>query len=174
MARDDDYDRPSEPGEARRKASVPAIFLILTGGFGLLIEMASVVTAVTSPNVVADFYQKAVIDPLPAEQRADVQQQFDQQKDQMRLNSPLNFISYVAAIVMHLLTILGGIKMKGLSGYPLALTGAITAIIPISGCCCLTTPVGIWAVVVLANPAVRAAFGAGQRPPVDDFDDLDR
>ena len=63
--------------------------------------------------------------------------------------------------------------MRSLSGYGLALTGSIAAIIPISGCCCLTMPVGIWALVVLLNPVVKAGFGLRRARRDDDYDRRD-
>jgi hypothetical protein len=65
--------------------------------------------------------------------------------------------------VIHLalggLVIYGGIKMKALENYSLCMIASIIAIIPcISPCCCVGIPLGIWAVVVLNKPEVKAHF----------------
>jgi hypothetical protein len=65
--------------------------------------------------------------------------------------------------VIHLalggLVIYGGIKMKSLENYSLCMIASIIAIIPcISPCCCVGIPLGIWAVVVLNKPEVKAHF----------------
>ena len=53
----------------------------------------------------------------------------------------------------------GAIKMKNMKDYGVAKAAAIVAIIPFVGPCCLIgIPFGIWAVVVLNKPHVRAAF----------------
>jgi hypothetical protein len=178
VARDDDYDRDDRPrggpGEARRRVSTPAWMLILIGGLCLLLEIASLVVTFTNPTAVIDLQQKYLIDPMPAgADRDNLQKQLDDQKEQSRLDSPLNLGSTAVATVLNLLALIGGIKMRGLSGYGLAMTGAIAAVIPLSGCCCLTTPVGIWAIVVLLNPVVKEGFGQRKAAPADDYDDRD-
>jgi hypothetical protein len=55
--------------------------------------------------------------------------------------------------------IFGAWKMKTLADWNLAIVASILAIIPCtSPCCCLTIGPGIWALVVLFNGEVRAAF----------------
>ena len=66
-----------------------------------------------------------------------------------------NFIGGVVAIVV----ITGALKMKRLQSYPFAMIASIIAMIPcISPCCLLGLPFGIWALVVLSDPQVKAAF----------------
>jgi hypothetical protein len=48
--------------------------------------------------------------------------------------------------------------MKRLENYGFALTGAIVAMVPCSGCCLLGLPFGIWALVVLSDSSVKEAF----------------
>jgi hypothetical protein len=66
----------------------------------------------------------------------------------------------VLGIVLYSLTILGALKMKNCQSYGLAMTGSITAMLPCGGlgCCILGLPFGIWAIVVLMNSEVKAAF----------------
>jgi len=57
------------------------------------------------------------------------------------------------------LMIFGGLKMKNLESYPLAMTAAIVALIPcLNACCCIGMPVGGWALYVLTRPEVKSAF----------------
>jgi hypothetical protein len=69
---------------------------------------------------------------------------------------------------------IGGGKMKQLTGYGWAMTGSVMAMIPCTNsCCCVGLPVGIWAIVVLVNSDVKAAFRSSSevRPRGDDFGD---
>jgi hypothetical protein len=69
----------------------------------------------------------------------------------------------VLMVVLSFVTILGGVYMRSLKGYGLAIAGAIIACVPCisaMACCGVGEGIGIWALVVLANPEVRAAFGA--------------
>ncbi|MCI0464040.1 MAG: zinc-ribbon domain-containing protein [Gemmataceae bacterium] len=53
----------------------------------------------------------------------------------------------------------GAIQMKNLRSYGYSMAGAIVAMVPCSGgCCLLGLPFGIWALVVLNQPEVREAF----------------
>jgi len=62
-------------------------------------------------------------------------------------------------IGLSILVIFAGVKMKNLENYALSMTGAIIAVIPcFSPCCFVGIPFGIWAIVVLVAPEVKAAF----------------
>jgi hypothetical protein len=63
--------------------------------------------------------------------------------------------------VFSLVTLLGGIQMARGRGYKLALAGAILAAIPTCNLCCgVSTGVGIWALIILHRPEVKAGFKA--------------
>jgi len=60
----------------------------------------------------------------------------------------------VAAFIIYM-----SFKMKQAEEWPLAITASILAMIPcISPCCIVGLPVGIWCLVVLNKPEVKAAF----------------
>jgi hypothetical protein len=66
-----------------------------------------------------------------------------------------SFIGIVVAVVI----IDAALKMKELSQYGLCMAASILAIIPcISPCCIIGLPIGIWCLVVLTRPDVKAAF----------------
>jgi hypothetical protein len=54
---------------------------------------------------------------------------------------------------------LGGHKMKRLESRRLAVAAAILALVPFGPAVLIGVPVGIWALVVLTEPDVEAAFG---------------
>ena len=55
----------------------------------------------------------------------------------------------------------GAMQMKELKNYNLALVASIAAMLPCNCCCCINIAVGIWALVILMKPEVKAAFGQG-------------
>lgn len=65
----------------------------------------------------------------------------------------------VFSLAMMALIFFGAMKMKALESYGLAMTAAILSIIPCFSFCCIGIPFGIWALVVLLNAEVKAAFG---------------
>lgn len=59
------------------------------------------------------------------------------------------------------LTLIAGIKMAKLQSWGLAVAGASVALVNCPNfCCCLGLPIGIWALLVLMKPDVKAAMGA--------------
>jgi phage FluMu protein Com len=70
----------------------------------------------------------------------------------------INLASGAGGIVLYGVVMAGAIQMKQLQSYGLAVTASILAMLPCSGCCIIGLPIGIWALVVLCDPSVRAAF----------------
>ncbi len=71
-------------------------------------------------------------------------------------------ITYAASLLSLLLApviIYGAVQMMQAKKYKVARAAAILVIIPFTSCCCLVgIPVGIWALVTLGKPEVKAAF----------------
>lgn len=73
----------------------------------------------------------------------------------------VSLLSIAAAPVI----IVGGVQMLSARRYSLAILAAILAMIPFTSVCCLPgIAIGLWALIVLRNPEVKAAFEASQRP----------
>jgi len=80
---------------------------------------------------------------------------------------------YVVAVInvsAALLILVGALRMMNRQSYGLAVTAGILAMVPCvgtSGCCCLIgLPIGLWALIVLMDSGVQAAFTAARPPPV--------
>jgi hypothetical protein len=127
-------------------------------------------------NLVAGIFMAGVgvvYTRLPPEQLEEMFQkqnpaQFEQLKQQgLTVQSILNIYIYgglgggCMSFVISLITILGAIRMMMLRSHGLAVFAAILTAIPClspSACCLVGIGVGIWALVVLLNPDVQAAF----------------
>ena len=71
----------------------------------------------------------------------------------------IGVVSSIIGILVSGVILLGGLKMKKLESYGLAMTASIIAMIPcFSPCCLIGLPIGIWALVVLSKPEVKSAF----------------
>lgn len=71
----------------------------------------------------------------------------------------LGVVSSVIGLAIGGVILAGALKMKEGRSYGFALAAAILAMVPcVSPCCCLGLPFGIWALVVLIKPEVKAAF----------------
>lgn len=63
------------------------------------------------------------------------------------------------SIAVSPIIIFGGVQMLGARRYSIALWAAILALIPLTSVCCIPgIPIGIWALIVLRHPEVRARF----------------
>lgn len=72
---------------------------------------------------------------------------------------PMGIVTNLLTIAIGVLILFGGIKMRKLENYGLAMTAAILSIIPCTTSCCLVgIPIGVWAMVVLFKPEVKSSF----------------
>ena len=135
---------PEEPdGRAVREAvNLPAILLIVTGALGVLLALINMASSGQ---------------PLPEEMFNDpnVAQYRGLIEGFQKSSRIIPFLSLVVSAVV----IFGGVKMRQLQSWGLALTASVLAMIPLLGpCCCIGLPIGIWALVVLNKTEVKAAF----------------
>jgi uncharacterized protein DUF4339 len=68
-------------------------------------------------------------------------------------------IGGILGILSSVLVLFGGLKMKKMEAYGLAMASSIIAMIPcVSPCCLIGLPIGIWSLVILSKPEVKSAF----------------
>lgn len=156
----------------KSRLQAPAIALIVVGVLNLLLMVLQagriLLVAMTSPQELVK-ERDEVIEQL--EKSGLLSKEFlETYKQQQEGQSPESFktqsvavggIGCALGLLVALLSLLGGIRMLSLRSYALCIAGAISAAIPClscSGCCCFGEIIGIWALVVLANAEVRAAF----------------
>src|SRR5262245_48507061 len=123
---------------ARSKLLLPAIGLITFGITGLGFMALVGIALVSDPNVLKD------VGKDPAE----------------RAGAIGFFVAYFSVgLLTRFVQLLGAIAMLRMRGYALAMAGAISALVPCEIYCCLPTfPLGIWALILLNNAEVKAAF----------------
>ena len=75
------------------------------------------------------------------------------------MSGPVALVINLVALAVALGVGYAGIQMKAAQSYTFVMTFAVLSMIPcVSGCYVVAIPIGIWAIVVLADPNVRAAF----------------
>lgn len=137
-----------------KKVQPPAIALLVVAALTVLIF----VVGLFGNDLMLKMMESA---DVPDDQK----QQF---RDMMEQSSMLgNVVGGVLNIGGAALIAFGAWRMKELKSYGLAMTAAILAMIPcFTSCCCLLgLPVGIWAIIVLLDKDVKAAFNAPTSPP---------
>lgn len=77
----------------------------------------------------------------------------------MMMQGAMGVMINIISIIGGGFIVFGSMKMKALDNYAIAMAASIIAMIPcLSSCCILGIPIGIWSIVVLQDPDVKAAF----------------
>jgi len=137
----------ASPDEVAAKLRPPAIGVIVSGAIGGLLALVGIVTHLVGAD------QGQQLPPgLPAQYEAML-------KAWIEFSQKYGLVMNLLVVVTSAITILGGIRMMQQRSHGLVMAGVILAMLPcFSGCCCLGIPFGIWALVVLNKPEVKASF----------------
>lgn len=145
----------SDPAAIRQKAMLPGVFLIVMGFLSILAALYFLLTAMTARN-----------DPRVLEQVEEIlakQHQDLKMTPEEFLNTIVTTLNMLGAVgfLCGLIVLLGGIAMVTLRMYGLAVFASVLACVPCMtamGCCGFGQGIGIWALIVLFNAEVKAAF----------------
>ncbi len=138
------YRVPPRSGLASRLAA-PAILLLLLGLLGAMLNGFMMYTLAANPGQMIEILEKLSERQLTPEERAE------------SLN--LMRIQYTLGAGMAGITCLAALAMLVRRGFWLAVLGSVLAILNYpTGCCLPGIPLGIWSLIVLFNPDVKALF----------------
>ncbi len=154
---------PPDVSKAQGMVAVPALLLIIFGFLGMLVEFGFLGVVVAKPTMYADWLNGVVKGMPPGKERDQALNDLKKNEAKLRLDTPMNIGGTVLGILMNIAMIAGGLQMRSLNGYAVAMIGTVVSLIPIHGCCCFSIPIGIWAIIVLLHPVVKAAFAANSR-----------
>ncbi len=120
----------------------PAIFLLVLALLDILASLLGIVMSCLPTPLLA-------LPNLP-QQNVELQRQLS-----LLFGLPTN----AAGLAIALVCLFGSLRMLKLKSYGLALTSALLMLLPCGACCCcVNVGAGIWALVVLSKPEVKAAF----------------
>jgi hypothetical protein len=123
--------------------SGPAIGLIVTAALGFLATIIGVAWNILGAGMGMN---QPGVDP-------------EMQKFVTMFSGTMGVVSGILGFVVSGLILFGALKMKKYQSYGWAMAASILAVIPcISPCCLVGIPIGIWALVVLSKPEVKAQF----------------
>jgi len=128
------------PQAIQQMVSGPAIFMMVLSIISIPLTLFGLAFSVLGDS--AGFF-----DILPPEAR-----------EQFMLQGVAGIVQYSLSLIAHIIILIGAIKMKSLRSYGLAMTASILSILFQCGCCCLGIGAGIWALVILSKPEVKAMF----------------
>ena len=132
-------------GDAAQMVSGPAIGLIVAAALGALAQIAGMLMNILGVGINAANRGMHGQPEIPAWVNM--------------MSGGLGIVFNIIGLIMAVVVFLGALKMKKLENYGFALTATIIAMVPcVSPCCWVGLPVGIWALVILQKPEVKAAF----------------
>lgn len=160
----DDYDQPNRSAGPRDRVNLPGLFLLLVGIFNILGAIYPIANGLLVLLASEDFLRQTMQNnPLiPKGQPVDL--------NTLRMGGVFWLVVGIVMIILSIVTILGGVYMRSLKAYGLCVAAAVIACIPCisaMACCGVGEGIGIWALIVLLNPEVRAAFGPAPDYPTD-------
>jgi hypothetical protein len=153
---------------------MPGIFLIVVGILNGLVAGYLLIGGIQGLRLTDQQIHDAVQDQwdkMPDDRKKTFQDSgFTQEVMErwMKTAIPLTVVWGGVGLVVAIVGVLGGSRMIALRSPGLARTAAILTAIPfvsLMGCCLIGEVVGIWALVVLLNSDVQAAFRANAAPP---------
>jgi len=156
---------------ARGMVGAPALLLVVSGLIGLFVTAACSIPLVFDQDMIVRAFKSVVEGQPQGQQKKDMEQQVEKMENQINQNRDALAIEHAIELgivaFLNLLAIVGGISMRGLRSYGLSMLGAVVSLIPCVVACCplVGVPVGLWALVVLVRPEVKAAFRAHRSAP---------
>ncbi|MFW6051054.1 MAG: hypothetical protein ACODAU_07760, partial [Myxococcota bacterium] len=130
---------PGPAPDAAQRVQTPAIALIVYAALGAAFQVLGLILSATGAGL------EMIERQLPPE---------------VAFGGGLAIAQNVVSLLVAGGVIYGALQMKQLRSHTLAIVGAALACIPfINPCCCLIgLPLGVWAIVVLVKPEIKAAY----------------
>ena len=171
---------PQPPPPAKSQVTAPAICLLVLSILGIVNSIAGVAQSLLFKNSMPQVMQE--ITTMQERMEADMEKQQRKRAEEMgveytpRPRPPMRemndfmgklmmqggsfgVVFSLLGVVFSSVSIAGGFSMLSLRHYPLAIAAMVLTMMPgTSPCCLLGLPLGIWGLVVLFRPEVRAAF----------------
>lgn len=132
-------------GAGGDKAKAPAIALLAVAIIGILVQIGAIIM-----NLLG----------MTAGMMEEYQYEMGNDMSPM-LSGGIGIVGAIIGIIVGAVILFGAMKMKNCQSWTFSLIASILAMIPcLSPCCCLGLPVGIWALIVLMDKNVKAAFSS--------------
>lgn len=137
---------PMGGGNALAKVQAPAIGLMVAAGISIVLALWSLLSsllgfgAATMPNFGQDNEQFAKMFTM--------------------MTGTVGLIFNVLGLAACAFILWAALQMKALKGWQMSVAASIVAMIPCFTCYLIGIPIGIWALVILMKPDVKAAFTA--------------
>jgi hypothetical protein len=158
----EDHSRQDVVAAAKGKVKAPGMALIFLGVLALAFNLYGLATSESFGEQFDAQIEKMRTDPnIPDDQRQQQVEIMTKIRDVLvPIVGPLQGIAVVVALII----VVGGVKMMSLTGRGLSMAASILSMILIVNfCCILGLPIGLWAIITLSDPTVKAGYAAVAR-----------
>lgn len=136
---------PGAGGGAREALNVPGILFIVFGSLNLLFGLYGLVAGGVNKEQMAQLLNDPNLPPAARDALA-------------ALAGGGSKVIGLLGMCLAGLMVFGGVQMRGLKGYGIAIAACVVGMLPCTNCCCVTLPIGIWALTILMKPEIKASF----------------
>lgn len=143
---------PSDPQAVARQLKAPALLLIFFAVAGIVFSVSGLFLKTFWMDTMIRGIEQMNL-PIDANARAQLEAARDAGVGVM------DVVQVIFGAAMNVVMLLGALKLMKVQSWGFALAAAILVMLPCgSCCCCLGIPLGIWIIVLLNKPEVKAAF----------------
>jgi hypothetical protein len=141
-----------------RTVQTPAAALQWYGICSLVLSALVITIFLAAPDTICDWYYKQMIQ-LQKDEAPENRKPLPPYRQFVQTQQIQMVVGHGISLACGFLIAFGGVRMRQLNGYGWAVTGSILSAIPCTNsCCCVGTPIGLWALVTLFGSDVRLAF----------------
>jgi len=160
---DDGFDRERDDiAYAKQRVKAPAVTMLVFACISLVMTPLSLINYFRLPDIIAQ--QREQIDNNPGMQANQKQQMKDFWDMYEKVLLAVLPFTIGLQVIFGTLSVIGSLKMLRLSSRGWAMATSIINIVSIGhGCCFLTLPIGIWALIVVMNNRVTRGFREAAR-----------
>lgn len=135
---------PVAAGNAQAMVNGPGIFMMVLAIITILFSLIGIL----AQGAMSSFFLSIIPPDVPEEVKA-----------KLIAQTAGGIFQNAVIIVINIVILIGAIKMRKCQSYGLAMTASILCLLcDCCGCCGLGLGAGIWSLIVLSKPEVKAAF----------------
>ncbi len=135
------FGQPPSGGNAKDALNIPSLLILIFAAIGILVQLSQLAGLGGLQHLPPELMRDPKLAQLVAQAQSGGK------------------LGNVVAMLLSGLTVFGALQMRQLKNYPLAMAAAILSMLPCgSCCCCITLPIGIWALVTMNKPEIKSQF----------------
>ncbi len=132
---------PPSGGSAKDALNIPSLLILIFAAIGILVQLSQLAGLGGVNNLPPELMNNPQLAKFMAQAQSGGK------------------LGNVVGLLLSGLTVFGALQMRQVKNFPLSMAAAILSMLPCgSCCCCITLPIGIWALVTMNKPEIKSQF----------------